>query len=253
MKNAFVFKLTVFVFTAFFIFTIKAESKPSNIVFRSETSLKNREHLTEKLRTITGWNNLKFDTDGFLQLSENGKFSNGSATARAFLTRALADKHLMVIEDVSNRKDVIFCQVVQGRWTKGANDKPPVYVIQIDFADFEQVIGDKKVLASFNEGWGFLHEVSHVVNNSVDTTHTDEIGECETFINTMRRECGLAERAEYFHTLSPLTIANPFSTKLVRLGFDLTQENSGKKKRYWLVWDANIVGGLENTGNVASR
>jgi len=253
MKNKVVIKLAV-VFTSvfFLIFTSSVLAKPSSIAVRYEVSSEKRESLSQKLRVITGWADLKFDNEGFLQLN-GGNFSNGSSTARAFLIKALTDKNLMLIEDASNRKDVVFCHVIKGRWTKDAEKKSPVYIIQIDFADFDQVIGDKKVLASFNEAWGFLHEVSHVVNDSVDAAHTNEVGECEAFINIMRRECGLAERAKYFHTLLHLTIGNPFSPNLVRLGFDLKQENSGKKKRYWLVWDANIVGGTKNTHNTASR
>lgn len=240
----------VLLFVAFFSLPLNAETKPHSIVVRPEMSPIKRAVLVKKLQTITGWNNLNFDDEGFLHL-ENSAPLNGSATAREFLTKASTDKHLIVIEDASNRKDIVFCNVVEGRWVNDDVKKPVVYVIQIDFADFDCLIGDKKVLASFNEGWGLLHEISHVVNDSADAVHKNDLGECEAFINIMRRECGLAERAEYFHTFYPNNTISEFTTKLVRLAFDL--QDTKKKKRYWLIWDANLVGGLEKLQNIAAR
>lgn len=237
-------------FLTLFSVSLNAETKSQSIVVRPEMPLVQREVLVQKLQTITGWNDLKFDDEGFLRL-ENSRPSNGSATAREFLMKASTDEHLMVIEDASNRKDIVFCNVVEGRWVNERLNKPAVYVIQIDFADFDCLIGDKKALASFNEGWGLLHEISHVVNDSADAQHKDELGECEAFINVMRRECGLAERAEYFHTFYPNKALSEFSTKLVRLAFDM--KDAKKKKRYWLMWDANVVGGLEKSQNIAAR
>jgi hypothetical protein len=59
----------------------------------------------------------------------------------------------------------------------------------------------------------------------------------------MRRECGLAERAEYFCTPLPGTWHGEFKTRFVRLAFEWRAEVS--IKRYWLVWDASLVGGLD--------
>lgn len=242
--------ICVLSFVALFSFPLNAKTTRTSIVVNLELSTAKREVLTEKLSAITGWNNLKFDDNGFLRLEDSAPLS-GSATAREFLTKASVDEHLMVIEDASNRKDVVFCQVTKGRWINDYAKNEDVYVIRIDFADFDRVIGDKKVLASFNEGWGLLHEISHVVNDSADALHKDELGECEAFINVMRRECGLAERAQYFHSFYPGNAISEFSTRLVRLAFDL--QKAKKKKRYWLVWDANLVGGLDKLQNIAAR
>ena len=40
-------------------------------------------------------------------------------------------------------------------------------------------------------------------------------------------------------------------TRLVRLAFEQEQAPSNKKKRYWLVWDANAVGGLDEQKQIA--
>ena len=60
----------------------------------------------------------------------------------------------------------------------------------------------------------------------------------------MRRECDLPERAGYFFTPSPLAADTTFTTRFVRLAFEEEKSATNKKKRYWLLWDANVVGGL---------
>lgn len=42
-------------------------------------------------------------------------------------------------------------------------------------------------------------------------------------------------------------------TRLVRLAFEQQQTPASKKKRYWLVWDAELVGGLEPNQIAALR
>jgi hypothetical protein len=142
--------------------------------------------------------------------------------------------------------------VIPGRWKTNAASAPPAFVVQIDFADFEQVVGDEQALEAFNVGWGFLHELDHVVNDDADATSLGETGECEAHINQMRRECNLPERADYFSTLLPLTTDSAFMNRFVRLAFE-QQLPANKKKRYWVVWDANVVGGLEQNQIAALR
>jgi hypothetical protein len=66
----------------------------------------------------------------------------------------------------------------------------------------------------------------------------------------MRRECGLAERADYFYAPMPDAWRGDFKTRYVRLAFD--DAGGGKRRRYWLFWDAETVGGLP-AGQVAAR
>ncbi|HEV2829063.1 MAG TPA: hypothetical protein VGW76_15815, partial [Pyrinomonadaceae bacterium] len=155
--------------------------------------------------------------------------------------------------DASNSADVAFGRVIPGRWKKASAANRPVFVVQIDFADFDRVIGDERVREAYNVGWGFLHELDHVVNDTVDATSAGETGECEAHLNQMRRECDLPERRDYYYTLSPLTADSTFMTRLVRLAFEEPNTARRKKKRYWLTWDATVVGGLEQNQVVALR
>jgi len=68
----------------------------------------------------------------------------------------------------------------------------------------------------------------------------------------MRRECDLPQRAGYFFTLLPLTADSSFTTRFVRLAFEQQQAPDNKKKRYWVIWDAKLVGGLEEQKQIAS-
>jgi hypothetical protein len=233
-------------------------SASSSVACREEVSPARREELAIKLRKITGLAELRFDSDGFLRLPgktivDDPTIVSGSESARALLASAVDGHNVVVIEDASNRSDIAFCRVIPGKWKKTSADKPPVFVAQIDFADFDQLVGDERAREAFNVGWGLLHELDHVVSDSPDASALGETGECEAHINQMRRECNLPERADYFFTLSPLAAKTTFMTRLVRLAFEERSRDSSKKKRYWLTWDANIVGGLEQSQVAALR
>jgi len=221
-----------------------AQQTRNHIVIRENLSLAHREELATKLRIITGFPDLTFDHEGILREGKN-VMPGGSEAARDLVSRAISGRNVVVIEDASNRSEVVFCRVIPGRWKKNATGRPPVFVIQIDFADFDRLVGDERALEAFNVGWGLLHELDHVVNDSLDAESPGETGECEAHINQMRRECNLPQRADYFSTLLPLSGHSDFTTRLVRLAFEEQQPFANKTKRYWVIWDANVVGGLE--------
>lgn len=219
-----------------------ATEATQNILSRPELGAARRQELADKLRAITGWPGLHFDREGVLRYGAEPAVG-GSETARALLTAAARGKNLIVLEDASGRADVVFCRVAEGRWRRGANSRPPVFIVQIDFADFARVMGDRAALEAFDVGWGVLHEIDHVVNDTTDSAGVGAAGECEDSINRMRRERGLAERAEYLFTYLPGTEGGEFKTRYVRLAFE--RRGAGdKRKRHWLYWDAALVGGL---------
>ena len=232
--------------------SLLADQSRSNVVCREELSPAHREELATKLRKITGFSDWEFDAAGILRPGSSAPVG-GSRSARELIVNAIHGRNVVVIEDASHRSDVAFGRVIPGRWKTNAASAPPAFVVQIDFADFDQVVGDESALEAFNVGWGLLHELDHVVNDDADATSLGETGECEAHINQMRRECNLPERADYFSTLLPLTADSAFTTRLVRLAFEQQQPPTNKKKRYWVIWDANVVGGLEVNQVVALR
>lgn len=71
-------------------------------------------------------------------------------------------------------------------------------------------------------------------------------------INRMRRECGLAERAEYSFSFLPGMSGSAFTARFVRLAFEQQKPDTTKKKRYWLVWDVNLTGGLKEQNQIVA-
>lgn len=210
----------------------------SAVVIKPEVSRSHREELIKRLRAITGWSSLTFENNGLLRLGDT-QTSSGSESARRLLKEAIAGPNVIVLEDASSRTDVAFCRVVRGRWVRNESNKPPAFVVLIDFTDFHQISGDAEARAAFDVGWGLLHEVDHVVKDSEDARDAKAVGECEDHINRMRLEVGLPVRVDYFFSRAYLKADSNFNARYVRLSFERDT------KRYWLVWDATTVGVLQ--------
>jgi hypothetical protein len=228
---------------------LRAEKRGSSIVCRDELSIEHRNDLAGKLQKITGWPDLTFDRNGALRAGS--KFISGSQGARELVSKAIDGPNVVILEDASKRSDVVFSKVIPGRWKHQTSENPPVYVVLIDFADFEHVMGDDRALSAFDVGWAVLHELDHVVNDSGDATSMSDAGECEAHINKMRRECSLPQRTDYFYTYFPLANDSSFVAKFVRLAFTEQDGMPNKKRRYWLLWDVNLVGGLDEQKQLA--
>src|SRR5215813_5418552 len=226
-----------------------ATEEQSAIVCRDQMPQAARMEVARSLSTITGLPDLTFDEQGYLRLG-TGDSSAGSLTARKLLRQAISGNTSVVLEDASNRADVVFAKVLRASWVNKPTGSQRVFVVLIDFLDFDRIIGDRAARDSFNVGWALLHEIDHVVNDSVDATEMGIAGPCEDHLNKMRQECHLPLRAEYFYTLFP-RIQNDFKTRLVRLAFDASDPVNRKHHRYWLMWDAALVGGLPQERQLA--
>jgi len=220
-----------------------AHAGVSMILCREEVATKQQRKLAEQLRVITGWSDLNFDADGSLLLG-TATPTGGSQKARELLTSVQNGNNLIVIEDAGGSAEVVFGSVVEARWKNGDEERPPAFVVKVDFADFSHVIGDADALAAFNAGWVVLHELYHVTSGAPDSANTGETGECEALINQMRRECRLAVRSEYHFHFFPGANRGEFRTRYVRLAFERQNPSTNKKRRVWLMWDASFVGGL---------
>jgi len=62
----------------------------------------------------------------------------------------------------------------------------------------------------------------------------------------MRRELGLPVRNSYFFSYLPVKNAGNVISRFVRLGFEDESDPTSKRKRYWLLWDAALVGGVSS-------
>ena len=220
-----------------------ASIQPINtIICREELAIGRRDLLAAKLGTITGLA-VEFDASGALRLMR-AEPRAGSPAARELLLKALNGTRVLILEDASDRQDVVFARVIPGRLKHHATESPETFVLLIDFADFDRLLGDEPALRAFDVGWAFLHEVDHVVNDSTDGSNPNETGECESHINVMRRELALPIRADYFYELFPNSDRSDFRTRFVRLAFEQKDFGTNKRRRYWVMWDARVVGGI---------
>ncbi len=231
---------------------VPVAAKPSSrVVIRDDVPLTHRNELANQLRKITGWPKLTFTNDGGLSIDSPDTLK-GSKGAQSLLARAITGDKLIVLEDASGRTDVAFCRVVPGKWITDDASRPTAYVVLIDFKDFERIVGDKEARASFHVGWGVLHEIDHVVSETEDSEVDGDLGECEVHINAMREEVGLPVRASYFYRTSPFKTDPNFNRRFVRLPFEQRDTSSSRTRRYWLTWDAAVVGGLGRDNQFAS-
>ena len=216
-----------------------AQPPESGVACLKDVGRNDRGELTEKLQKITGWTDLQFGNDGVLRRGSKPPVG-GSPRARILLGRAMSASDAIVIEDVSRDPKVIFSRARYAKAKHQAVQTAPVFVIQIDFADFHYVTGDQMALKAFDLGWVVLHELDHIVNDSLDANYAWETGDCETHINLMREECGLPVRQDYFFTFLPTPSDSVFARRFVRLAFE--KDVGGTRTKFWLVWDADLVG-----------
>jgi len=197
------------------------------------------------LREKTGWQSLAFDEGGGLVCPEPQLINGGSAAARRLLGAALDGSEAYELENHNASPGISFARLATGmdHMRLCASARFSVYPVQLDFADFARLRGDEPVCRAFDPGIAILHELAHGVWQLRDTEQDGaEPGECENYINQIRRELRLPERQTYqararLGTLPP----NPFARLIAELHF-VSASDAAKPQRYCLRWDAEAVG-----------
>ncbi len=196
----------------------------------------------------TGFLELSFDENGFLKLGDRNNFSGGSATARALISAAVELEHSLDLQCHNFSSIVAFARlakatVYQSRATGRSID---VYPIELDFTDFSKLRGDKRVLAAFDIGFVIMHELGHAVLGLRDAAdETEGPGECEVYINQIRRELNLPERQNYIartRTLSPLPSQRAIEHAELLFVHPVDGEGHPKPQKFSLFWEAMMVG-----------
>jgi hypothetical protein len=200
------------------------------------------------LREKSGFLDMDFDDMGFLTLGDRTRFAGGSAAARALLIAAVDSHKSLVLENHSRSATLAFAclgsaTVYESRLT-GARIE--AYPVQIDFADFAQLRGRKEVLSAFDLGFVILHELAHGALELPDAERNSTgIGECEGYINRIRRELGLPERQHYVARVQRI-IPPPGQRSFQRaeLRFAHWDEERGqlKQEHLYLGWESEKVG-----------
>lgn len=202
------------------------------------------ETVIKSLREKTGFAELGFDENGFLKIGDPHHILGGSASARALIKSAVEANKAIDLEAHNRSSSVAFARlakptIYQSRATGATID---VYPIEIDFSDFSKLRGNKKVIAAFDVGFVIMHELGHAVLGLRDALDESEgPGECEEYVNRIRRELNLPERQTYFartHKANLTTVVKPIEqAELI-----FTQSESGKPRKLSLYWEAAMVG-----------
>jgi hypothetical protein len=211
---------------------------------------KQRQAMLKSLRAHTGWQQLDFDENGFLACPQHNAFNGGSAAARKLLGAALSSAFAFELESHDNVKAVAFARLAEAVHyeSRASGATIEVFPLQLDFADFNKLRGDAATLAAFDLGIVVLHELAHAVWQLKDARARDEEpGECEDYINEIRRELGMPERQTYFARLRTNSTGYMGGNyRLAELIFARRQVTPGKVKADYgyLQWDAQAVGNL---------
>jgi hypothetical protein len=209
---------------------------------------KQLQTLLKSLRTQTGWQQLEFDQEGFLTCPEETQFAGGSAAARKLVSAAMDAAIAFDLESHTNTANVAFARLaVPVHFRSMASSRQiDVFPVQLDFADFISLRGDTEVLAAFDIGFVFLHELAHGVWGLRDApNNTDPLGACEAYINQIRRELQLPERQHYAARVRQQGVsAGGGISHFAELLFTRPNANDETRKttKFYLQWDAQRVG-----------
>jgi hypothetical protein len=206
-----------------------------------------------QLRHKTGFAQMRFDKDGFLTIDDRRQIVGGSAAARELVLAAVDGKKSINLQSHNRSPNVAFGRLGEGvkyiRWQTDVQiDLTP---IEIDFADFNHLRGDPKAVAAFDPGFVILHELCHAALELRDPLAGMKVaGDCESYVNRIRRELGMPERQQYAATAYRQTTFPSGSTvRIAELIFAQTEpgrepESRAKTKTLYLTWDAQRVGNI---------
>lgn len=192
--------------------------------------------VSENLSRKSGFAELGFDGQGALTLGNRQRVDGGSATARALLVSAVDSHNLYELENHERSDDVAFASLhaIKDRVTFDLPKRTTVFLVQIDFADFNKLSGDREAKASFDPGIAILHELTHAVLKLQDPQDMNEIGECDAHVNQMRRELQLPERLYYHPDITVVRIAE--GRRVVSARLEFVERKEGKTVKYQLSW-----------------
>ncbi len=196
--------------------------------------------LLKSLRAQTGWQQLDFDEGGFLVCLDEWSFTDGSASARKLVSAAMDAPMAFDLESHANTASVAFARLAVPVFYRSmaSGHQINVYPLQLDFADFVTLRGDAEVIAAFDIGFVFMHELAHGVWGLRDAHNkADALGDCERYVNQIRRELGLPERQHYAARTrqSGMSVGGGIA-HFAELLFTRKQTN------FYLEWDAQRVG-----------
>jgi hypothetical protein len=189
--------------------------------------------LTQSLRSISGYQDLGFDERGYLVLGK--RITGGSELARMLLRTAVESNEVFEIESVEGSDAVAFGAFISTQINNQEQSAVAFNRIQLDFKDFTELRGEASVLDTFDPGFVFLHELAHGVWELPDEGRGG-LGECEAFINQIRRQLGLPERHRYHYQVRGQANGGELGEMLF-----VGQDAEGRRRTLKLIWNNRVV------------
>ena len=204
-----------------------------------------------QLRRKTGFTRMRFDEDGFLTIDDRSQITGGSALARELLLAAVDGKKSINLQSRNRAPEVVFARVSERVSYTGWRSDAQIEVatIEVDFADFDHLRGHREAMEAFDPGFVILHELCHAALELRDPSKAVKAaGDCESYINRIRRELGAPERRQYVATVSWKSHSISYPAVLIaKLIFTQTEPgrepgSRAKTKTLYLTWDTQQVG-----------
>ena len=208
--------------------------------------------LLESLRQKSGFLEMHFDDNSFLRLGDRSRIAGGSAIARELLIAAVDRAKGIDLENHEFSLNVAFARLAKPVEynSRATGARIEVYPIEIDFADFAHLRGSREVIEAFDIGFVILHELAHAALGLRDAlVNGQEPGECEEYINLIRRDLGVPERQSYVaKTIGKPAITIQKPSQQAELVFAYTTgANKTRPKLLNLNWEAERVGAVIRT------
>jgi hypothetical protein len=191
------------------------------------------EKLSQSLRNISGYSDLAFDERGYLVLGH--RVAGGSELARVLLRTAVESSEVFEVEGVEGSDIIAFGAFLSTQFNSAERGAVAYNRIQLDFKDFAELRGEANLQEAFDPGFVFLHELAHGVWELPDEGHGG-LGECEAFINQIRRQLGLPERVRYHYQVR--NQAN--GGELGEMQF-IEADKQGRRRALKLIWNNRAV------------
>lgn len=191
------------------------------------------DQLTHSLRSISGYRDLAFDERGYLVLGK--RMSGGSELARLLLRTAVESSEVFEIESIEGSDTVAFGAFLSTQFDSTEKGAVAFNRIQLDFKDFAELRGEASLIESFDPGFVFLHELAHGVWELPDEGRNG-LGECEAFINQIRRQLGLPERLRYHYQVRGQANGGEWGEMMF-----VGQDTEGRRRALKLIWDNRVV------------
>jgi hypothetical protein len=151
------------------------------------------------------------------------------------LRTAVESNEVFEVESIEGSDLIAFGAFLSAQFANNERGAVAFNRIQLDFQDFNELRGDAALLEAFDPGFVFLHELAHGVWELPDEGKSG-LGECEAFINQIRRQLGLPERVRYHYQVRGMA-AGGEQGEMMFVG----QGDDGRRRGMKLYWNNRAV------------